>query len=152
MHSCSAGHTEAFTETLRTGLPVSSCQEMRLRTRDGRWIWFKNSFTHCGSRWHAVLRDLSEPKNVEASLRNFLATTSHDARTPLSSIEVATTLLQERAPLLQEEALELLRAISASTKVLLLLTNNVLLAKKLDAGVACTCLTSAVFDVGCFMC
>jgi hypothetical protein len=93
---------------------------MRLRTLDGRWIWFKNSFCHSGTRWHAMLRDLSEAKRVEAraalsvghicgrcrltdlscvqtSLRDFLATTSHDARTPLSSIQVCARLCVLRA-------------------------------------------------------
>jgi signal transduction histidine kinase len=99
---------------MATGKPVYQTQDMRLRTRSGEWIWFRNSFTHCGLRWHAMLRNLSEAKRVEvraaaltvvrsmlpahacvrscccaaqASLRDFLATTSHDARTPLSSIQ-----------------------------------------------------------------
>jgi hypothetical protein len=60
-----ADHLASYTETLATGQPVHKCQEMRLRTLDGRWIWFKNSFCHSGTRWHAMLRDLSEAKRVE---------------------------------------------------------------------------------------
>jgi hypothetical protein len=63
--SSRAGHVAAFTETMATGKPVYQTQDMRLRTRSGEWIWFRNSFTHCGLRWHAMLRNLSEAKRVE---------------------------------------------------------------------------------------
>ena len=127
-----AAHVVSFTETMATGQPVWTCQEMRLRTRDGRWIWFQNRFCHSGARWLAVLRDLSEHKRIETSLRDFLTTTSHDARTPLSSIHAAAQLLRER--LLNDEALELLTAIIASARVLYVVVNNVMLTKQLDAG------------------
>ena len=126
-----------------------------------RFYRFRNSFCHFGTRWHAVLRDLSEAKRVEArayehpqlpfstrrilpcwpdtrspprqtSLRDFLATTSHDARTPLNSIQVAAALLRERS--LTEEAAELLTAITASSRVLHLLIGNVMITKKMDQG------------------
>ena len=51
---------------MATGKPVQKCQKMQLRTRAGKWLWFRNSFCHAGTRWHAVLRDLSEAKRVEA--------------------------------------------------------------------------------------
>lgn len=127
-----AAHVASFAETLETGLPVWKCQEMRLRTRDGNWVWLTNHFCHQGSRWCAMLRDLSEGKRIEKSLRDFLATTSHDARTPLSSIQVAAQLLRER--LLNEEAHDLLTAIIASSRVLYVVVNNVMLTKHLDAG------------------
>ena len=126
-----AAHVVAFAATLETGAPVWTCQEMRLRTRDGRWIWFSNHFCHSGTRWLACLLDLSEAKRIETSLRDFLATTSHDARTPLSSIQVAAQLLRER--LLNEEAADLLTAIIASARVCYTV-DNVMLAKHLDAG------------------
>ena len=127
-----AAHVASFTETMATGQPVWTCQEMRLRTRDGRWIWFQNRFCHSGARWLAVLRDLSEHKRIETSLRDFLTTTSHDARTPLSSIHAAAQLLRER--LLHDDAPELLTAIIASARVLYIVVNNVMLTKHLDAG------------------
>ena len=127
-----AAHVASFAETLETGLPVWKCQEMRLRTRDGGWIWFTNHFCHQGSRWCAMLRDLSQAKRIEISLRDYLATTSHDSRTPLSSIQVAAQLLRER--LLNEEANDLLTAIIASSRVLYTVVNNVMLTKHLDAG------------------
>ncbi len=59
-------------------------------------------------------------------------TTSHDARTPLSSIQVASQLLREKA--LSEDARDLLTAISTSSRVLMTLVNNVMLTKRLDGG------------------
>ncbi len=53
-------------------------------------------------------------------LHDFLATTSHDARTPLSSIAVASQLLRDGGSVrLSDDASELLAAISASNRVLL---------------------------------
>jgi signal transduction histidine kinase len=92
----------------------------------------RSTICYSGARWHCVLRDISEAKRVESSLRDFLATTSHDARTPLNSIQVAAQLLRERA--LTSEAAELLTAISASARVLHLLIDNVMVTKRLDQG------------------
>ena len=85
-----------------------------------------------GCRWYGVFRDVSKSKQTEICLHDFLSTTSHDARTPLSSVLVAAQLLRERC--LGDEARELLTAISASARVLLALTQNVLLTKRLEAG------------------
>ena len=51
-----AAHVASFTETMATGQPVWTCQEMRLRTRDGAWIWFQNRFCHSGARELQALR------------------------------------------------------------------------------------------------
>ncbi len=94
---------------------------------------------------------------AQKSLHDWLATTSHDARTPLSSIQarrcwrhscrcvggcgltrrppraqVSCQLLSERV--LCSEGAELLGAISASAHVLLTLVQHVMLLKRLDAG------------------
>jgi signal transduction histidine kinase len=65
-------------------------------------------------------------------LHDWLATTSHDARTLLSSIQVSCQLLKERR--LCSESAELLTTISASANVLLTIVQHVALLKRLDAG------------------
>jgi signal transduction histidine kinase len=72
-------------------------------------------------------------------MHDFLNTTSHDARTPLSSIQVASQLLQQSSGCaLTADALDLLDAIAASARVLLTIVHNVMLKKRLDAG-ECDC-------------
>ena len=126
-----AVRTSCIAESLATGHPVRRCQQVQMRTPTG-WCWFRNDFCVNGCRWFGVLRDVSKSKQTEICLHDFLSTTSHDARTPLSSVLVAAQLLRERC--VSDEARELLTAISASARVLLALTNNVLLTKRLEAG------------------
>jgi K+-sensing histidine kinase KdpD len=97
-----------------------------------RHVRIRDTFCYSGARWYCVLRDISEAKRVERVLRDFLATTSHDARTPLNSIQVAAQLLRERT--LTSEAAELLTAITASARVLHLLIDNVMVTQRLDQG------------------
>jgi hypothetical protein len=109
---CNAEARESAEESLATGKPVTKLTQVRVRTRDG-WLWTENRFCFNGMRWYGVFRDLSKAKKTEARvlpraqtalrcdalanapllraqtmLRDFLTTTSHDARTPLSSIQV----------------------------------------------------------------
>ena len=124
---------------------------MRFMPRDSRPpLWVDNKVTFSGVRWYCCLLDVSAAKLAERSLHDWLATTSHDARTPLSSIQVSCVLLRERGLLAHdgcsaschggkaapEEACdgELLTAISASASVLLAIVKNVMLLKRLDAG------------------
>ena len=138
-------------ESIATGQPVSGNISMRFMRRDLRPpLWVDNKFTILGVRWYCCLVDVSAAKLTERSLHDWLATTSHDARTPLSSIQVSCVLLRERGLLTHdacganchgakvppEEACdgELLTAISASASVLLAIVKNVMLLKRLDAG------------------
>jgi len=115
-------------------------------------LWVEIKSTHLGLRWYCCLTDVSAAKRSERCLHDWLATTSHDARTPLSSIQVSCVLLRERGLLATphgcddcadgclgkgpEEACdgELLTAIAASASVLLAIVQNVMLLKRLDAG------------------
>jgi K+-sensing histidine kinase KdpD len=107
---------------------------MRFMPRDSRpLLWVDNKVTFSGVRWYCCLLDVSAAKRAERCLHDWLATTSHDARTPLSSIQVSCVLLRERGLLshescganchgsskVPEEACdgELMTAISASASV-----------------------------------
>jgi signal transduction histidine kinase len=70
---------------------------------------------------------------LQRCLHDFLNTTSHDARTPLTSIQVASQLLSQ-SDSLTDDALDLVTAIAASARVLLTIVHNVMLKKRLDSG------------------
>ena len=61
--------------------------EMRVRTTAGVFIWIESCFCFSGTRFYAVWRDISSAKKAQRCMHDFLNTTSHDARTPLSSIK-----------------------------------------------------------------
>ena len=66
-----AAHVASFTETMATGQPVWTCQDAAAHARRSLDMVVQNRFCHSGARWLAVLRDLSEHKRIETSLRDF---------------------------------------------------------------------------------
>lgn len=72
-------HVASFQETLATGQPVTKAQEMRLMRADGGHVWLFNRFTHHGTRWHAVLRDISEHKRMQARCARRIARAARSA-------------------------------------------------------------------------
>ena len=100
--------------------------------RRGPLVWLSSKFTFDGPHWYAVWRDVSDAKKAERSMHDWLATTSHDARTPISSIKVSCALLEEQP--LCAEAHELAMSVQGSARVLLGIVNHVRFLKRLDAG------------------
>lgn len=122
-------------ESVATGRPAVSSFEMRYYTggdRRGPPVWLASRFMFDGPHWYAVWRDVSEAKKAERSMHDWLATTSHDARTPLSSIKASCALLAEQS--LCAEARELAAAVHGGASVMLSIVNHVMLLKRLDAG------------------
>ncbi len=149
-------------EALATGRPAPCSVEMRGRTVHGgvvSYFWVEVNFCFSGTRFYSTWRDISATKKAEVRemlfapapcfslltrarcrchppqrcLHDFLNTTSHDARTPLTSIQVASQLLSQSESL-TDDALDLVTAISASARVLLTIVHNVMLKKRLDSG------------------
>ncbi len=132
---------------MATGQPAPRSVEMRARcVHNGvvSYFWVECNFCFSGTRWYSTWRDISATKKAERCLHDFLNTTSHDARTPLTSVQVASQLLSQSASL-TEDALDLVSAISASARVLLTIVHNVMLKKRLDSG-ECD-VTSAALDI-----
>ena len=73
---------------MATGKPAPCKIEMRVRTSAGSFLWVESCFCFSGTRFYAVWRDISSAKKAQRCMHEFLNTTSHDARTPLSSIKV----------------------------------------------------------------
>ena len=138
-----ADFVRCLAQAAASGAPVSHRRVTRLLTgadRTGPPLWFDLRLTALpGGKWYIMGHDVSEAKLAERSLHDWLATMSHDARTPLSSINASCTLLAACA--LCAEARELLAAVAGGTHVLLSTVNQVMLLKKLDSegGAAAVC-------------
>ena len=138
-----ADFVRCLAQAAASGAPVSHRRVTRLLTgvdRTGPPRWFDLRLTALpGGKWYIMGHDVSEAKLAERSLHDWLATMSHDARTPLSSINASCTLLA--ACDLCAEARELLAAVAGGTKVLLSTVNQVMLLRTLDSegGAAAVC-------------
>lgn len=82
-----------------------------------------------------LLRDVTEFKKVDRLKSEFVATASHELKTPLTSIAMAIGLLQEQLEgRLDEQAAELLAAAREDVERLRLLVNDLLDLSKIEAG------------------
>jgi two-component system phosphate regulon sensor histidine kinase PhoR len=85
--------------------------------------------------WQVIGRDISERKRLEQMKSQFIATVSHDLRTPLASIMGFCETLMEGSPgPLTETQREFLGIIFESSQRQLALVNDLLDVSKLEAG------------------
>jgi PAS domain S-box-containing protein len=85
--------------------------------------------------WQIIGRDISERKHLEEMKSQFIATVSHDLRTPLASIMGFSEMLMEGSPgPLTEIQEEFLGIIFESSQRQLALVNDLLDVSKLEAG------------------
>ncbi|CAN5303794.1 hypothetical protein BH11CYA1_BH11CYA1_45070 [soil metagenome] len=102
--------------------------------------------TICESAWSAtwsedeqllycVIQDIGARKLLEQMKRDFVAVVSHDLRTPLTSIQMIHSMLQEDAEgILPPQAMKNLSNAQDNVSRLMALINNLLDLEKLDAG------------------
>jgi signal transduction histidine kinase len=82
-----------------------------------------------------AFRDLTTERRLEEAKSDFVATISHELRTPMTSVlGAAKTLLREDVQLGEEQRRELLELIGAEGTRLSQITEDVLLASRLDRG------------------
>jgi PAS domain S-box-containing protein len=85
--------------------------------------------------WQVIARDISERKHLEELKGQFIATVSHDLRTPLASIMGFAEMLMEGSPgPLTEVQEEFLGIIFENSQRQLALVNDLLDISKLEAG------------------
>jgi PAS domain S-box-containing protein len=85
--------------------------------------------------WQVIGRDVSERRRLEEMKSQFLATVSHDLRTPLASIMGFSEMLMERNPgPLTEIQEEFLGIVYENSQRLMALVNDLLDVSKLDVG------------------
>jgi signal transduction histidine kinase len=82
-----------------------------------------------------AFRDLTVERALEAAKSDFIATVSHELRTPMTAVlGAAKTLLREDIELAPERRQQLLQMIGAQGARLAQITEEVLLANRLDRG------------------
>jgi two-component system phosphate regulon sensor histidine kinase PhoR len=101
----------------------------------GRELWL--SFVAVGRPEGVVytFRDLTAERELEQAKSDFIATVSHELRTPMTAVYgAARTLLRPELDLSAEQRTELLEMIAAQSERLAQITEEVLLASRLDRG------------------
>jgi two-component system, OmpR family, phosphate regulon sensor histidine kinase PhoR len=102
---------------------------------DGRELWL--SFVAVRSYTGVVyaFRDLTVERRLDEAKSDFIATVSHELRTPMTAVlGAAKTLLREDIVLSPERRRQLLEMIGAQGTRLTQITEEVLLASRLDRG------------------
>jgi PAS domain S-box-containing protein len=101
----------------------------------GRELWL--SFVAVGRPEGVVyaFRDLTAERELEQAKNDFIATVSHELRTPMTAVYgAARTLLRPEVDLSPEQRSELLDMIATQSERLAQITEEVLLASRLDRG------------------
>jgi PAS domain S-box-containing protein len=101
----------------------------------GRELWL--SFVAVGRPEGVVyaFRDLTAERELEQAKSDFIATVSHELRTPMTAVYgAARTLLRPDVDLSDEQRSELLEMIATQSERLAQITEEVLLASRLDRG------------------
>jgi PAS domain S-box-containing protein len=101
----------------------------------GRELWLSIAGVEFSDGTIYAFRDATSEHRLEAIRAEFVATVSHELRTPLAALHgAALTLTQRRHQLSPETQNRLMRMISAQSKRLAGLVEDILLAGQLDAG------------------
>jgi PAS domain S-box-containing protein len=101
----------------------------------GRELWL--SFVAVGRPEGVVyaFRDLTAERDLERAKSDFIATISHELRTPMTAVYgAARTLLRPDVSLSADQRSELLEMIATQSERLAQITEEVLLASRLDRG------------------
>ena len=118
-------------ETSEPARPVTLPVEV-----EGRELWL--SFVAVRTQSGGVVytfRDLTVERGLEEAKSDFIATVSHELRTPMTAVlGAAKTLLREDIALSPERRQQLLEMIGAQGTRLTQITEEVLLANRLDRG------------------
>ena len=101
----------------------------------GRELWLSFVAVRMERGIVYAFRDLTVDRGLEAAKSDFIATVSHELRTPMTAVlGAAKTLLRDDIALTQERRQQLLEMIGAQGTRLTQITEEVLLANRLDRG------------------
>jgi two-component system phosphate regulon sensor histidine kinase PhoR len=102
---------------------------------DGREIWLSIAGVTLPDGTVYAFRDVTRERRLEELRAQFVATISHELRTPLASLHgAAMTLLEREHELTDQTRHDLLDMISAQSKRLADLVDEILLTGQLDSG------------------
>jgi signal transduction histidine kinase len=102
---------------------------------DGRELWLSFIAVRSSSGIVYAFRDLTIERRLDEAKSDFVASISHELRTPMTAVlGAAMTLLREDIELEPERRRQLLEMISSQGRRLTQITEDVLLASRLDRG------------------
>jgi two-component system phosphate regulon sensor histidine kinase PhoR len=102
---------------------------------DGRELWLSFVAVRSPAGVVYAFRDLTVERGLETAKSDFIATVSHELRTPMTAVlGAAKTLLRDDIALSPERRQQLLEMIGAQGTRLTQITEEVLLANRLDRG------------------
>ena len=102
---------------------------------DGRELWLSFVAVRSYNGVVYAFRDLTVERRLEEAKSDFIATVSHELRTPMTAVlGAAKTLLRDDIQLSPERRRQLLEMIGAQGTRLTQITEEVLLASRLDRG------------------
>jgi PAS domain S-box-containing protein len=136
------GAAELFNgwETIAAEIPVSEEPELARPVTlpvevDGSELWLSFVAVRSPNGIVYTFRDLTLDRGLEAAKSDFIATLSHELRTPMTAVlGAAKTLLRDDIALSPERRQQLLEMIGAQGTRLTQITEEVLLANRLDRG------------------
>ena len=101
----------------------------------GRELWLSFVAVDVGDGVVYAFRDLTAERELDTAKSDFIATISHELRTPMTAVYgAARTLLRPDVELSADESREFLEMIATQAERLAQITEEVLLASKLDRG------------------
>jgi signal transduction histidine kinase len=127
-------------EAVAAQIPVSEASEAARPVTlplevDGRELWLSFVAVRAAGGVVYAFRDLTFDRGLEAAKNDFIATVSHELRTPMTAVlGAAKTLLREDIELSRDRRHQLLEMISTQGTRLTQITEEVLLANRLDRG------------------
>lgn len=118
---------------------IGSYREIHAIRRDKKLFDVELSISemHITSKkfYTAIVRDITERKNIEKMKSEFISTVSHELRTPLTSIRGSLGLIQGRVlDLTSEKAMDLVDVAFSNCERLILLINDILDMEKVASG------------------
>jgi two-component system phosphate regulon sensor histidine kinase PhoR len=102
---------------------------------DGRELWLSFVAVHSLAGVVYAFRDLTVERRLDEAKSDFVASVSHELRTPMTAVlGAARTLLREDIELSPDRRRQLLEMIGSQGRRLTQITEDVLLASRLDRG------------------
>ncbi|HSS81880.1 MAG TPA: ATP-binding protein, partial [Gaiellaceae bacterium] len=135
-----AGEVLADWQKVAAEIPISDEPELASPVTlpvevDGSELWLSFVAVRSPNGIVYTFRDLTGDRGLEAAKSDFIATLSHELRTPMTAVlGAAKTLLRDDIALSPERRHQLLEMIGAQGTRLTQITEEVLLANRLDRG------------------
>ena len=81
-----------------------------------------------------IMTDVSAKRNAEKLRREFFANTSHELKTPITSIKGSAELLCSDIPINEEQRMEMLKRIGVESERMTTLIEDILMINRLESG------------------